>query len=419
MLDWGIAMKVNERDREPRIVVGTPGYLAPEMARAEPTRMDARTDVYLLGATLYELLAGHPPHAGRTAMDALVAAASGVLPPMPANAPAELVALVRASMAPQVDGRLPSAEAFREELARFLLGREAQVVAVDASAALARAEASIAKDGPTSSDGFRGLVEARFGFVAALRLRPGDEAIRAQLQRALTRLVERELAVRSPTAARALLAELTPPPPALAARVDALEHQVREERAAAEELSRSRREADSSATVRPLTVLLGLVLMTGGSIGIWQAWQAAQTGKGFPPVQAVVSDLLLAGIFLFAGGVWRKQLLATPGGARVTYAYAIWGASLVGADLLSLALGHDTNQAAAHSMLASLFVALLIAVTTLRDLWPVVPTHAAAVAAILAAPRYAPVWVLMGLAFDVIIFARAFRQHGARTRLQP
>ncbi len=50
-------------------LLGTPAYMAPEQAKGEVDRIDARTDVYGLGAIFYELLTGEPPHTGASAME--------------------------------------------------------------------------------------------------------------------------------------------------------------------------------------------------------------------------------------------------------------------------------------------------------------------------------------------------------------
>ncbi|OGF68300.1 MAG: hypothetical protein A2Y62_11390 [Candidatus Fischerbacteria bacterium RBG_13_37_8] len=40
------------------IIVGTPQYMSPEQAQAEPHKIDRRSDIYSLGATMYEILTG-------------------------------------------------------------------------------------------------------------------------------------------------------------------------------------------------------------------------------------------------------------------------------------------------------------------------------------------------------------------------
>jgi len=68
--DFGIARAIaasaGDRLTSTGLAVGTPAYMSPEQATADP-RVDGRTDLYSLGAVLYEMLAGEQPFRGRTA----------------------------------------------------------------------------------------------------------------------------------------------------------------------------------------------------------------------------------------------------------------------------------------------------------------------------------------------------------------
>ena len=68
--DFGIALAVanaaGERITQTGLSLGTPQYMSPEQATGDRV-IDARTDVYSLGALTYEMLAGEPPHSGITA----------------------------------------------------------------------------------------------------------------------------------------------------------------------------------------------------------------------------------------------------------------------------------------------------------------------------------------------------------------
>src|SRR5437016_2444888 len=66
LTDFGLARLVEAESTitRTRDVLGTPSYMAPEQATGEHTKLTSATDVYGLGAVLYQLLTGHPPFAG-------------------------------------------------------------------------------------------------------------------------------------------------------------------------------------------------------------------------------------------------------------------------------------------------------------------------------------------------------------------
>lgn len=70
VVDFGVALSENIRVTRTGDLVGTPAYMAPEQARGD-AGIDARCDIYSLGASLFEMVAGRPPHVGPTAIATL------------------------------------------------------------------------------------------------------------------------------------------------------------------------------------------------------------------------------------------------------------------------------------------------------------------------------------------------------------
>jgi TolB-like protein/Tfp pilus assembly protein PilF/predicted Ser/Thr protein kinase len=73
LTDFGLARLVESESTVTRTleVLGTPSYMAPEQAAGNNTKLTSATDVYGLGAALYQLLTGHPPFAGGTTYETI------------------------------------------------------------------------------------------------------------------------------------------------------------------------------------------------------------------------------------------------------------------------------------------------------------------------------------------------------------
>lgn len=107
-------------------IIGTPDYMAPERVFGSPKDVDHRSDVYSLGATLYELLSGRPPH-GRAdspfeTFERMKTGEPPRLRELAPEVPRDLEAIVHKALARAPGDRYPSARELADELARFLSG---------------------------------------------------------------------------------------------------------------------------------------------------------------------------------------------------------------------------------------------------------------------------------------------------------
>jgi serine/threonine-protein kinase len=125
--DFGLA-KLADRDDGLTMsgnILGTPSYMAPEQAAGRVKEIDARTDVYGLGATLYELLCGQPPFKGEShAVTLQLVQSAEVVPPsrIRAGVPAELEAICLKCLEKSSAKRYATAQELADDLHRWLAG---------------------------------------------------------------------------------------------------------------------------------------------------------------------------------------------------------------------------------------------------------------------------------------------------------
>ena len=107
VLDFGLAKQGALSITEPGIRLGTVYYASPEQARGK--EVDARTDLWSLGATLYEMLTGRPPFPGEDPVAVLYKIVHEDPPPLGPGVPARVARIVRKLLAKNPGARYASA----------------------------------------------------------------------------------------------------------------------------------------------------------------------------------------------------------------------------------------------------------------------------------------------------------------------
>ena len=128
LTDFGLARMLDVSDRQTKsgALLGTPSYMSPEQAESRTDDIGVTTDVYALGAILYHLLCGRPPHEG----DSLVATLDAVrntnpIPPrkLKPSISVDLEAICLKCLHTEQQLRYPTAQALADDLERWLSGQ--------------------------------------------------------------------------------------------------------------------------------------------------------------------------------------------------------------------------------------------------------------------------------------------------------
>lgn len=175
VMDWGLAMPTQNhprRDSFPRPKRGgTPHYMAPEMAGDPMLDVDCRSDVYLLGAMLFEIVTGKAPHVldpppknRREHVKACLAAvAENAI--AETDETGELIEIAQKALSTDPADRYQTVTEFQATIREYLEHEES--IELDARASLNLADAIRTQD-------YDDFARARFGFEQALELWPNN-----------------------------------------------------------------------------------------------------------------------------------------------------------------------------------------------------------------------------------------------------
>ena len=307
LVDWGIATPLAESRRSDQAIAGTPAYMAPEMFFGMP--LDERTDVYLLGATLHEVLTGRSRHDGKDIMQVLQSVAASSPVAYEASVPEQLGALCNAATARDRAARPSGAAAFRDQIAEFLQRRSALALSDAAAGRLSLLDRLLdgAKEHAAPSDlaaAYRLATEARFGFVQSLREHPSHAAAIAGLRASVLALVELEIRQKHADTAEALLREIDRPDPALFARLAEIRRGDETRQKEAQRLEAIDHDLDATVSATPRAVLVGLLVVLVATItGV------AATAGGITPLKTVLFGGIFAVAVVLGSFLFRKRLM--------------------------------------------------------------------------------------------------------------
>lgn len=164
VMDWGLARISPEFVHKDAVfqvdsLGGTPAYMAPEMARGPIEAINRTSDIYLLGAILYEIIGGQPPHSGKDVMQCLMAASQNRIDAIRYDG--ELKDLAFKAMATRPEDRYATVKEFQEAVRLYQSHSESLVLTAHAGQNLRKAR---------EANDYQLFARALYGFQESLTL---------------------------------------------------------------------------------------------------------------------------------------------------------------------------------------------------------------------------------------------------------
>ncbi|MEZ4408460.1 MAG: serine/threonine-protein kinase [Polyangiales bacterium] len=355
LLDWGVAVKKGH-PLPSTAIAGTPAYMAPEMLAPQEGKIDERSDVFLLGATLYEALTGAPPYAGSTIPQVIYQAALCAPKEHPEGVPAELSPILHRCMAREPEARFQSAAALKQALGEVQKHRAAAALVRAAQERLRALDAALASDPATAQVLFH---ECRFALEQALRETPEHEAAREARERLLQRMFAWEVAQGNRAAAAALMTSLGERPEMVEALAE-LDRRLARESEERERLARIDYDMDLTVGARSRAVALRGAAVITAAMALVVAVAVLAFGRA-PSLRVMgVSSAVLLVMVLGIAVVKRRELFTNRVNRQLAWAVAATAVIVFAHRMLGVMTGERVEAiGAADGFIAAAALAVL------------------------------------------------------------
>jgi serine/threonine-protein kinase len=413
LVDWGIAVSMVEDEntqlplaKDAKQPAGTPGYMAPEMAAGDADLLGPRTDVYLLGAILHELLVGQVRHLGKDLYSIMFSAYRSEPFEYGEDIPEELAQLCNRAMHVDPARRFEDAEAFRQALAAFRRHRSSRQIVRDLEETLGRIEALaqqevLAVEEVTAAHGLFGT--CRFGYQQALRVWAENAEARDGVRRASTAMLTIEVASGNLVEVEALLAEVEVTDAGLLAEIEGLRSRKERESKRLEELEQKEHAMDLSLARRQrgiMTLILGAI-WSFGSFGVGQVLRAGKLEMNYENlvIFSVTVAVVISFVVVF---MWRRISVNQINRRLMGFIGVIVVTGLL-ARLLSWVLGIDPVAGIAMEVLAYAMITLTMGILVERLAIVAGLLYAGAAFGAAAMPAYCWEWFGLGNTIAILI----------------
>ena len=413
LVDWGIAVAMVEDEntqlplaKDAKQPAGTPGYMAPEMAAGDADLLGPRTDVYLLGAILHELLVGQVRHLGKDLYSIMFSAYRSEPFEYGEDIPEELAQLCNRAMHVDPARRFEDAEAFRQALAAFRRHRSSRQIVRDLEETLGRIEALaqqevLAVEEVTAAHGLFGT--CRFGYQQALRVWAENAEARDGVRRASTAMLTIEVASGNLVEVEALLAEVEVTDAGLLAEIEGLRSRKERESKRLEELEQKEHAMDLSLARRQrgiMTLILGAI-WSFGSFGVGQVLRAGKLEMNYENlvIFSVTVAVVISFVVVF---MWRRISVNQINRRLMGFIGVIVVTGLL-ARLLSWVLGIDPVAGIAMEVLAYAMITLTMGILVERLAIVAGLLYAGAAFGAAAMPAYCWEWFGLGNTIAILI----------------